>query len=61
MVPAIAAGYAARIIDTVLTFSALNGMVCADVQATAAISAEGFDKTHLRLCRKAFGIGAPLA
>ena len=61
MIPAIAAGCAAGIVDTVLALSMLYGVVCADVQASAAVFTEGFDKSHLRLSRKAFGIRAPLA
>ena len=61
MIPAIAAGCASGIIDTVGAFLAANGVVCADFEAFAAIRAEGLDKAHLRLPRKAFGVRAPLA
>ena len=61
MIPAIAAGGASGIIDAVRTLQALNGVVCADVQALAAIRAKGLDKTHLGLSRQTFWIRAPLA
>ena len=61
MILAIAAGGAAGIIDVVLTLDALNGFVCTEVQALAAIFAKGFNITHLGLSRQTFGISAPLA
>jgi hypothetical protein len=61
MIAAITAGCAAGIIDTVLALSTLNSVVCADVQATAAVCAKGFDKSYLGLFRKAFRIRAPFA
>jgi len=48
MIPAIAAGFAARIIDAVLVIRAANRIIRADFQACAAIYAEGLNKTHLR-------------
>ena len=61
MISAIAAGCASGIIDAVHAFLATNGVVCAGFEAFAAIRAEGFDKAHLRLPRKAFGVRTPLA
>jgi hypothetical protein len=50
MIPAMATGYAAGIIDTMLALLLANGFVCADIQAFSATLAKSFDETHLGFC-----------
>jgi hypothetical protein len=44
-----------------LSFSASNGIVCANIPALATVRTEVLNKAHLRLSRQTFGVCAPLA